>query len=64
MSVNQQIRNTPDKNGITVWGFLKLLAKKAHWLLIAGLAAGLGVYFVVAVPVSYTHLTLPTIWHV
>lgn len=28
MSVNQQIRNTPDKNGITVWGFLKLLAKK------------------------------------
>ena len=62
MSVNQQIRNTPDKNGITVWGFLKLLAKKAHWLLIAGLAAGLGVYFVVAVLISPTYESCATFY--
>ncbi len=55
MNDNQPIRKQTDGDGISVLYLLKLLAGKIHWLLLAGLAAGLAMLFIVSVFVSPTY---------
>ena len=52
---NQKSQNIENNSEITLWGVAKSLLRRCHWLLLAGIVLGAGVYILVSLLVTPTY---------
>lgn len=55
MNENQKAPSIESNNEITLWGITKALLRRCHWLLLAGIVLGVGVYIAVSLLVTPTY---------
>lgn len=55
MNENQKSPKDTARTEVSLWGIAGLLLRKIHWLIVAGLVLGVGVYLVLSLLVTPTY---------